>query len=160
MTISVKTIIFTAAIIGAVALATQTFMNSSTESVNWTYIDPTNKQLVADGQPIYAAHCATCHGVNLEGEPNWRTRKPNGRLPAPPHDATGHTWHHADALLIDITQHGLRPGITAPVGYVSDMPAYKDLLSTHEIHAVLAYIKSSWPKHAVEQQKALTLHKQ
>jgi hypothetical protein len=26
-------------------------------------------------------------------------RKPDGKLPAPPHDASGHTWHHADAQL-------------------------------------------------------------
>jgi len=121
------------------------------------YIDPADKQLVAAGQHIYARDCASCHGANLEGEPNWRVRKANGRLPAPPHDATGHTWHHADAVLFDITKNGLVPGVTAPMGYVSDMPAYKTLLSDQDIRAVLAYIKSSWPKQALARQKEITL---
>jgi mono/diheme cytochrome c family protein len=64
---------------------------------------------------------------------------PNGRLPAPPHDATGHTWHHPDRELFEITKNG--PAGIAP-GYESDMPAFKDVLNDREIWAVLAYIKS------------------
>src|SRR3546814_13281738 len=59
---------------------------------------------------------------------------------------TGHTWHHPDAMLVDIVKNGLVPGKTAPAGYVSDMPAYRDILSDQEIIAVLTYIKSSWPR--------------
>jgi len=124
------------------------------------YIDPSDKQLVADGKPIYARDCASCHGAKLEGDPNWRIRQANGRLLAPPHDETGHTWHHADALLIEITKNGLVPGVTAPEGYLSDMPAYKNLLSEHDIRAVIAYIKSSWPKQALARQKEITLRQQ
>lgn len=122
---------------------------------NSAYIDPADKQLVASGKPIYMQYCASCHGEKLEGQPDWRMRKPNGRLPAPPHDESGHTWHHADAVLMAITQNSLVPGVTAPEGYVSDMPAYRELLSEHEIRAVLAYIKSSWPKHALARQKEI-----
>jgi mono/diheme cytochrome c family protein len=67
----------------------------------------------------------------------------NGRLPAPPHDASGHTWHHSDAVLFGITKHGLGP--YAPAGYESDMPAFADVLSDDQIAAALAYIKSRWP---------------
>jgi len=83
-------------------------------------------------------------GVNLEGQFNWRKRQPNGRLLAPPHDATGHTWHHNDQHLFAITKFGT----AAVVGgnYESDMQGYKDILADREILAVLAYIKSSWPK--------------
>lgn len=61
---------------------------------------------VDTGRRLYAAHCAACHGANLEGQANWRTRLANGRLPAPPHDASGHTWHHSDQVLLDITKKG------------------------------------------------------
>ena len=54
--------------------------------------NPDNRRLVALGKRIYAEHCASCHGANLEGQPNWRIRKPDGRMPAPPHDSSGHTW--------------------------------------------------------------------
>lgn len=112
-------------------------------------IDATDAKQVAAGQAIYAQHCASCHGGNLEGQPNWRQRLPNGRLPAPPHDASGHTWHHPDALLFAITKHGLVPP-HAPAGYASDMPAFAGVLSDEEIRAVLAYIQSRWPKQVID----------
>jgi mono/diheme cytochrome c family protein len=106
-------------------------------------IDPDDSAQVALGQGVYATQCARCHGANLEGQPNWRERMANGRLPAPPHDASGHTWHHPDADLFGITKRGLGP--YAPAGYQSDMPAFENVLSDEQIAAVLAYIKSRWP---------------
>lgn len=108
--------------------------------------DPANAQLVARGQTIYARYCAACHGANLEGQPNWEKRLPNGRMPAPPHDASGHTWHHPDSILFGIAKQGLVPGKYAPPKYESDMPAFGKRLSDEEIWAVLAYIKSTWPE--------------
>ncbi len=104
---------------------------------------PDDPAVVATGQRVYAAECASCHGAELEGQPNWRERKADGRLPAPPHDASGHTWHHPDAQLIALTKYG--PAAMAGGGYESDMPAYQDQLSDEEIVAVLSYIKSRWP---------------
>jgi mono/diheme cytochrome c family protein len=98
---------------------------------------------LAAGAEIYARHCAACHGANLEGQPNWRERRPDGRLPAPPHDASGHTWHHSDEVLFNITKFGMVPPY-APRDYPSDMPAFKDKLTDEEIRAVLAYIESRW----------------
>jgi len=95
------------------------------------------------GKSIYAQHCAACHGAKLEGQPDWRRRLPNGRLPAPPHDDSGHTWHHPDDVLFGITKHGLVPPY-APRDYESDMPAFTGKLSDDEIRAVLAYIGSHW----------------
>lgn len=119
-------------------------------------IDAGNLQLVTRGKEIYAAQCAACHGAKLEGQANWRTRLPNGRLPAPPHDESGHTWHHPDAVLFDIVKNGLVPGRTAPPDYQSDMPAYGDVLSDQDIVAVLAYIKSTWPARARAAQEEVT----
>lgn len=124
------------------------------------FIDPADKKLVMQGQSIYTAHCAVCHGESLQGQRNWRQRLSNGRLPAPPHDQTGHTWHHSDAVLVDIIQNGLVPGRTAPLGYESDMPAYRAILTDEEAVAVLAYIKSAWPKDVLQVQKDITLRQQ
>lgn len=99
---------------------------------------------VADGALLYAAHCATCHGADLSGEPLWRERKPNGRLPAPPHDARGHTWHHPPEMLFRMTRDGIVPPV-APDGYKSDMPAFGGILADNEIRAVLSYIEGRWP---------------
>jgi len=99
---------------------------------------------LALGEKLYGEQCASCHGANLEGQPDWRKKLPNGRFPAPPHDASGHTWHHSDEVLFAITKHGLVPPY-APAGYESDMPAFGSKLSDQEIRTVLAYIKSRWP---------------
>ena len=98
---------------------------------------------LALGQQIYAVQCAACHGTNLEGQPNWRSRRADGRLPAPPHDVTGHTWHHPDSVLFQITKYG--PAVIVGEGYVSDMPGFGSVLSDAQIDAVLSYIKSTWP---------------
>jgi len=103
--------------------------------------DPTTLEV---GRKLYAVHCAGCHGTALEGEANWRERKPSGRMPAPPHDDRGHTWHHPDAMLFGMTKYGLAPGRYAPPGYQSDMPAFEGTLTDGEIWAVLAYIASGW----------------
>lgn len=100
-------------------------------------------EVIAQGQKIYAQHCAVCHGAKLEGQPDWRKRLPSGRMPAPPHDDSGHTWHHSDEVLFGITKRGLVPPY-APPGYESDMPAFAGVLSDAEIRAVLAFIASSW----------------
>lgn len=95
------------------------------------------------GRAIYLERCASCHGVELEGQPDWMRRLPSGRLPAPPHDASGHTWHHSDRQLFDIVKNGL--AAIAP-GYETDMPAFADAMTDDEIRAVLDYIKSTWPE--------------
>ena len=101
-------------------------------------------EVIEQGRQIYADQCASCHGADLEGQPDWKTPLPSGRLPAPPHDAGGHTWHHPDDILFRIVREGTAAIVGG--GYESDMPGFADLLSDAEIRAVLAYIKSTWPE--------------
>lgn len=116
--------------------------------------NPDNEEQLAAGQKIYSENCASCHGSKLEGEQNWKVRKTSGRLPAPPHDASGHTWHHSDEHLFGIVKDGL--AAYAPAGYATDMPAFKGILSDAEIEAVLAYIKSRWPREIRERQREIS----
>lgn len=116
--------------------------------------DPDDPQQVSRGQALYGQYCAACHGADLEGQPDWRRRKPDGRLPAPPHDETGHTWHHPDAVLFNITKSGLVPPL-APEGYESDMPAFGEVLTDAQIWDILAFIKSTWPADIQRQQTAI-----
>jgi mono/diheme cytochrome c family protein len=109
---------------------------------------------VTAGRTVYDRHCASCHGAGLEGQPNWTQRQPSGRLPAPPHDDSGHTWHHPSELLFAITKHGLVPP-HAPAGYASDMPAFGKLLADDDIWNVLAYIRSRWSAQVRERHTAL-----
>ena len=105
-------------------------------------------EIVAAGMAIYAENCAACHGEDLAGEPNWQDRDADGYLPAPPHDETGHTWHHPTAQLFEITKFGTEALVGN--GYKSRMAGYGGILSDDEILAVLAYIKSTWPARIIE----------
>lgn len=127
-------------------------------SINASSPDLDDAARIAAGARVYAAHCASCHGAQLEGQPGWRTRRADGRLPAPPHDASGHTWHHPMNVLFGITKHGIVPPY-GPANYASDMPGFGDRLSDEQIWAVLAFIRSRWPEkiraaHAQIEQRA------
>ena len=94
------------------------------------------------GEAIYAENCASCHGVVLEGQANWRQRDSEGYLPAPPHDERGHTWHHPDSYLFLMTKYGIEEMIGK--SYPNNMPVFADKLTDDEIIAALSYIKSTW----------------
>lgn len=116
--------------------------------------DPSDEEIVAAGETIYRDHCASCHGADLEGQPDWQQQLPDGGFPAPPHDADGHTWHHSDQLLFEITKFGGQA--LAPPGFKSNMPAFGDRLSDPDIRAVLAFIKSRWPEEIRRRQLEIT----
>ena len=123
------------------ALAQQQGGEARTDGVTFLG-EPVTADELALGQDLYAANCASCHGADLEGQSDWKRRLDNGRMPAPPHDESGHTWHHADRSLFTITKLGV--GGVVP-GYESDMPAFEGVLTDEEIRAVLAFVKSTWP---------------
>ncbi|MFW8634993.1 c-type cytochrome [Cribrihabitans pelagius] len=119
------------------------------------YQDPA---AVEEGRKVYAEYCASCHGASLEGEPDWRQRDAGGYLPAPPHDETGHTWHHADSQLLAITKFGVEA--LAGAGYRSRMGGYEELLSDAQMLAALAYIKSRWPADIIRRHNEINAQAQ
>ncbi|MBL8580441.1 MAG: cytochrome c [Mesorhizobium sp.] len=108
-------------------------------------LEPDDTRRVAHGEAIYMEHCASCHGRNLEGQPDWRKLDKEGFLPAPPHDESGHTWHHPDTLLFKITKLGIAEAANLK-DYKTRMPAFRETLSDDDIIAALSYIKSRWPE--------------
>ncbi len=118
-------------------------------------IDADSPALVAWGKTVYADHCAACHGANLEGQAHWQRPGPDGRLPAPPHDESGHTWHHSDRYLIHVVQQGQVAGVDRPPDYRGNMPAFGQQLSREEIVAAMSFIKSHWSfDHRAWQERA------
>ncbi len=130
-------------VIAAALIAVWSVLLDGTEELSHPgRADASDPELVARGSEVYAESCASCHGVSLEGQPNWRERKADGTLPAPPHDETGHTWHHSDVHLFEVTKWGTEA--VAGEDYKSDMRGFADELDDADIWAVLAYIKSQW----------------
>ena len=138
--------------IAAVFLLTTGSLSGLLASAEPTKPDANDPALIARGKVVYAEHCASCHGANLEGQPNWRKPLPNGRLTAPPHDRTGHTWHHSDKQLFDMVKNGTAAMMP---GYETDMPAYRDTLSDTDIWAVLSFIESTWSADIRERQQRI-----
>ena len=114
-----------------------------------------NNRNLIQGKALYSEHCASCHGVQLEGQPNWWQPLSDGTLPAPPHDESGHTWHHDNQLLFDYTKLG-GEGLAAArglSGFKSAMPGFADAISDEGIWDTLAYIRSTWSE-AIKQAQA------
>jgi len=133
--------------LAAVAAAAALFIggNPFSASAAAPTLRPDDAKLVAQGEQVYRTHCASCHGAHLEGQPDWRTRAANGLLPAPPHNADGHTWHHPDETLFRITKFGVA-NVSGMKDYATVMPIYDGVLSDEQIVAVLSWIKSRWPR--------------
>lgn len=111
-------------------------------AVWWTRGD----SAVARGRVLYDTHCAACHGDRLQGQPDWQSAGPDGIYPAPPHDASGHTWHHSDAELHAYIALGGAAALARDgVRFDSGMPGFGEALSADQIDDILAYIKSHWP---------------
>jgi len=108
------------------------------------------------GSGLYAANCASCHGADLAGAADWQVPGPDGRLP-PPHDETGHTWHHGDQLLFDYTRLGGTAALAQRgMEFDSGMPGFAESLTDAEIGDILAFIKSTWPERVRDAQAART----
>ena len=137
-----------------IAIAITNFSFSSDHNSIATSGTPRNLAL---GRVLYVNNCASCHGTNLEGEPNWQSLKEDGAMPAPPHDESGHTWHHDDQLLFDYTKKGGQYVIGGD--FKSDMPGFGELLSDEEIWAVLSFIKNSWSEKIRKRQNQISTSK-
>ena len=136
-----RTLIFSAALVSAIGLGawlmTQPGFQTAEASQSFD---------LAAGERLYQENCASCHGTDLEGQADWRAPGTDGVFPAPPHDETGHTWHHTDTALFDYTKLGGKAALARQgVDFESGMPSFGDQLSDAQIWNILAYIKSTWP---------------
>jgi len=113
---------------------------------------------IETGAALYAGNCASCHGAELDGQPDWRSPGEDGVLPAPPHDASGHTWHHDTPLLLEYTLKGGQAALEARgvKGFKSGMPAFEETLSEDQVLDILAFIRSTWPERVQAAQSART----
>ena len=82
--------------------------------------------MAADGNALYTAKCATCHGKDGRGIPNWRSK---GQP-----DFTDAQWQKSrtDAQITDATKNGKG----------KYMPAFKTKMSDQEIAAVVARVRA------------------
>jgi mono/diheme cytochrome c family protein len=104
--------------------------------------DPVNEAELARGEALYDMHCVQCHGGATGGHIT--------DIP-PPHNAEGHTWHHADCELKRIVLEGMPQREGFP-----EMPAFGDRLTEQEVDAILAHIRTWWEPDQREFQADVT----
>lgn len=97
---------------------------------------------VTEGRQIYEQYCAACHGWQGEGAADWNKPDEKGEMPPPPHDETGHTWRHSDAMLFRMIAEGWRHPFNKTDRLT--MPAFEDTLTDQEIQSVINYLKTLW----------------
>jgi len=105
----------------------------------------------AQGRQIYEQYCAACHGWQGEGAANWKKPDEKGEMPPPPHDETGHTWRHSDAMLFKMIAEGWRYPFNKSDRLT--MPAFEEQMTAQEIQSVIDYLKTLWTDEQREYQK-------
>lgn len=103
---------------------------------------PQDAEPIRAGRVIYQQSCATCHGAQGEGAPNWQLPNAQGEMPAPPHNEAGHTWKHADGMLYQIIQQGWRDPFNKTKRLT--MPPFAGKLTPTQTRDVIAYLKTLW----------------
>ena len=118
-------------------------------------IDETLISQINLGKSLYVTHCASCHGDNLQGQPNWSTKKDkDGHNLSPPLNGTGHTWHHSQDQLFSIIRYGFK---IYNENYDGKMRG-NDKLNDNDIWSILAYMKSVWPESIQKKYNTISKH--
>jgi mono/diheme cytochrome c family protein len=100
---------------------------------------------VSRGEELYEENWMSCHGGEDGGE---ISDSP------PPHNTNGHTWHHPDCLLTEITLKG--PAAWGGTVTPASMPAFEGILTADGVAAILAYLKTWWTDEQREYQEEVT----
>jgi mono/diheme cytochrome c family protein len=122
---------------------------ASARATELCLVEALDEALVASGRDVYAAHCAECHGANLEGHPNWQTPLEDGSHHPLPLNNNAHAYQHSDTALLYTIKEGRN------AGKLSAMPAFGSQLSEDDIRAVVEFLKSNWGTNERIQQQQL-----
>lgn len=89
------------------------------------------------GGSLFRKNCAQCHGNLAQGGPNWRQANSKGKMPPPPLNGTGHTWHHSKTALAQTIRNG-----TLHIG--GSMPPWRSTMTDKEIDMTIDWFQSRW----------------
>lgn len=117
----------------------RTAVDLNTPSSKETLITENDIRIGPDGKTVFAAHCSACHQATGQGIPS----------AFPP--LAGSKWVNTQNpnLPLAIVHDGLSGEIeVAGAIYNGIMPAFKNVLSSAELAAVLTYIRHEWGNNA------------
>ncbi|WLH70457.1 cytochrome c [Pseudomonas sp. FP2309] len=103
----------------------------------WQYVSAEVRQ-DSPGAHTYATRCASCHGADGKGQPEWM----------PPLAGATSALAKETASAINITLNGSQRVVAAGVPDAYRMPAFREQLSDREIAEVLTFVRSTWGNQA------------
>jgi mono/diheme cytochrome c family protein len=92
------------------------------------------ERLDAPGAHTYVTRCASCHGLEGKGQPDWM----------PPLAGATSALAKENASAINITLNGSQRVVAANVADAYRMPAFREQLSDQEIAEVLTFVRGTW----------------
>ncbi|MBV4533964.1 cytochrome c [Pseudomonas sp. SWRI107] len=95
-------------------------------------------RLDAPGAHTYVTRCASCHGLDGKGQPEWM----------PPLAGATSMLAKENASAINITLNGSQRIVAAGVPDAYRMPAFREQLSDQQIAEVLSFARSAWGNEA------------
>ena len=94
---------------------------------------------LASGARLYQEHCATCHGPEAQGHPDWERSSRTDLPAAPPLNGSGNDSKRKKQELVAAIKNGtMRKGMSL-------MPAWKGRLSDQEIEDIIVWFQALWP---------------
>jgi mono/diheme cytochrome c family protein len=92
------------------------------------------ERLDTPGAHTYVTRCASCHGLDGKGQPEWM----------PPLAGATSALAKESASAINITLNGSQRVVAAGVPDAYRMPAFREQLSDQPIAEVLTFMRSAW----------------
>ncbi|WP_248750276.1 cytochrome c [Pseudomonas sp. MWU15-20650] len=102
----------------------------------WQYqaVSANTPQQDTPGAHTYVTRCASCHGLDGKGQPEWM----------PPLAGATSALAKESASAINITLNGSQRIVAAGMPDAYRMPAFREQLSDAQIAQVLTYVRSTW----------------
>ncbi|CAI8823967.1 cytochrome c [Pseudomonas sp. GW531-T4] len=100
----------------------------------WQYQDVSAARLDSPGAHTYVTRCASCHGLDGQGQAEWM----------PPLAGATSALAKENASAINITLNGSQRVVAAGVPDAYRMPAFREQLSDREIAEVLTFVRGTW----------------
>lgn len=108
------------------------------DGARWQYQPVTAATLDTPGAHTYVTRCASCHGADGKGQPEWM----------PPLAGATSALAKESASAINITLNGSQRVVAAGVPDAYRMPAFREQLSDQQIAEVLTFMRSTWGNQA------------
>ncbi|WP_324727512.1 c-type cytochrome [Pseudomonas chlororaphis] len=100
----------------------------------WQYQAVSAARLDSPGAHTYVTRCASCHGLDGQGQAEWM----------PPLAGATSALAKENASAINITLNGSQRVVAAGVPDAYRMPAFREQLSDREIAEVLTFVRGTW----------------